>query len=140
MKDGFKGRRYSAEQHGPARPVRAADWTRLEEVGDLHFHASAYSSALDYYDQLLVTEALTHVEPAATLQVLRKAIDANILIVAGNPQSEGYLTGLPQIDPNGGAGGSTVYYTAEDGDTGTAYFDKAGITAPTVVAAELSAQ
>lgn len=80
MKDGFKGKRYSADQHGPARPVRAADWTRLEEVGDLHFHASAYSSALDYYDQLLDPETLVHVEPVSALQVLRKATDANILL------------------------------------------------------------
>jgi DNA-binding NtrC family response regulator/Flp pilus assembly protein TadD len=56
------------------------EWTRLEEVGDLHFHASAYSSALDYYSQILDDRLLVQLPLLKALAVLRKAIDSNILL------------------------------------------------------------
>jgi len=56
------------------------DWARLEEVGDLHFHASAFSSALDYYRQVLDERVLGQLPLFRALAVLRKACDANILL------------------------------------------------------------
>ena len=49
---------------------------RLEAVGDLHFHAAAYTTALDYYDRILPEEALALLAPAHALQVLRHALTA----------------------------------------------------------------
>jgi transcriptional regulator with GAF, ATPase, and Fis domain/predicted negative regulator of RcsB-dependent stress response len=60
--------------------ARQVDWARLEEVGDLHFHASAYSSALDYYRQLLDDQILVQLPLDRALNVLRKATDTNILL------------------------------------------------------------
>ena len=81
MKDHFEGRnRFEAEQHGPGRPVRSEDWTRLEDVGDLHFHASAYSSALDYYGQLVDVSTVDRLDRETALRVLRKSADASILL------------------------------------------------------------
>ncbi|RKZ15316.1 hypothetical protein DRQ50_07635 [bacterium] len=81
MKDHFEGRRkFETEPHGPGRPVRSEDWTRLEDVGDLHFHASAYSSALDYYNQLSDENTLARLDWETALRVLRKSADAAILL------------------------------------------------------------
>ncbi|MCP4574185.1 MAG: tetratricopeptide repeat protein [bacterium] len=81
MRELPEGRRdYEPERRGWVEPFRALDWQRLEEVGDLHFHASAYSSALDYYDQLLDERAADEVDDTDLRRVLRKACDANILI------------------------------------------------------------
>ena len=41
-----------------------AELERLEEVGDLHFHAAAYRTALDYYGRLLPDESLARLDPA----------------------------------------------------------------------------
>jgi len=81
MRELPEGRRsFESEQQGRIGPPRSLDWPRLEEVGDLHFHASAFSSALDYYDQLLVEHAAEEADPADLRRVLRKACDANISV------------------------------------------------------------
>ncbi len=81
MRDHSEGHReFSAEQHGRFGPPHAVDWSRLEDVGDLHFSASAYSSALDYFEQLLDPATIAGRESAPVLRVLRKACDACILI------------------------------------------------------------
>ncbi len=49
---------------------------RLQEIGDLHFEASAFSSALDYYKQFLDAEADLTGDPQRSLHVLRKSMDA----------------------------------------------------------------
>ena len=54
MKDRYEGERgYQPDTPGASPLPDAAECSRLEEIGDLHYHASAYSSALDYYRQLL---------------------------------------------------------------------------------------
>lgn len=81
MKDHFQdpGRRDAA---GPrqSRPQAASDWLRLEEIGDLHFHASAYATALDYYTQLTAGAVLDTLPRERALPLLRKSIDAMLLI------------------------------------------------------------
>jgi tetratricopeptide (TPR) repeat protein len=78
MRENFKDHdRRAAEGHPVRRSVDPAAWSRLEEVGDLHFHSSAYSSALDYYRQLLDDATLTSVPRDAAAELLRKAIDAH---------------------------------------------------------------
>ena len=72
--------RFDPEQHPMEASARQVDWARLEEVGDLHFHASAYSSALDYYRQLLDDQILVQLPLDRALNVLRKATDTNILL------------------------------------------------------------
>jgi len=72
-------------EFGPVRPpgidgARSVDFGRLEEVGDLHFHASGFSSSLDYYQQVY-NHADFGVAPAETrLRILRKSIDCLLLI------------------------------------------------------------
>jgi transcriptional regulator with GAF, ATPase, and Fis domain/tetratricopeptide (TPR) repeat protein len=56
------------------------DWARLEEVGDLHYHASAYSTALDYYGQLIETPTLSRMDRSQAFRILRKSVDSNILL------------------------------------------------------------
>lgn len=73
---------YEAYEHRSGPPDRVGDrdliaeLERLEEVGDLHFHAAAYTTALDYYGQILPTNQLDLLEPAHALSVLRKALTA----------------------------------------------------------------
>ncbi|MCB1182150.1 sigma 54-interacting transcriptional regulator [bacterium] len=77
MRDNFNNQdRYPAGRQSSGRIVDAAAWSRLEEVGDLHYHSSAFSSALDYYRQLLEEEALAAVSREKAVDVLRKAIDS----------------------------------------------------------------
>ncbi|MBU2499764.1 sigma 54-interacting transcriptional regulator [bacterium] len=81
MRDRFEGQWDSgADRSKLLRPLNAADWGRLEEVGDLHFHASAYSSALDYYRQLCDSAVLGQMPVEQALRVLRKSVDSTILI------------------------------------------------------------
>jgi len=70
----------SAGQPAPGRLSGTVDWVRLEEVGDLHFHASAYSTALDYFNQINGDGILLRMELPCALRVLRKSIDANFLL------------------------------------------------------------
>ena len=81
MRDQFKGpRKKDTGRPEILRPRGAEDWARLEEIGDLHFHASAYSSALDYYWQILDPELADVLPDSTALRVLRKTIDGTILL------------------------------------------------------------
>ncbi len=51
---------------------------RLEEIGDLHFQAAAYRTALDYYGRILPEESLAGLPAARALAVLRKALTASL--------------------------------------------------------------
>lgn len=81
MKDRFENN--SDSQFGPPWSDCEAlerEWSRLEDVGDLHYHAAAYSSALDYYSQLLDEGILSRMPLSRTLRMLRKSIDSHILL------------------------------------------------------------
>ncbi len=56
------------------------DWGRLEDVGDLHFHGSSHTTALDYYCQLLDEDVFPALSFSMALRVLQKAIDANLAL------------------------------------------------------------
>ncbi len=60
--------------------LSAEDCIRLEEIADLHFHASAYSSSLDYYRQLCRPDILARMPRQQAFRLLRKSIDAAILL------------------------------------------------------------
>lgn len=81
MKDDFHspGRR-EASGSRQSRPQTASDWLRLEEIGDLHFHASAYGTALDYYRQLTDGSVLDALPRDRALPLLRKSVDAALLV------------------------------------------------------------
>ncbi len=81
MRDRYEGQRNSSGG-GPERGRSSGtlDWARLEEVGDLHFHASAFSTALDYYDRINDDATLSRLELVPALRVLRKSVDANLLL------------------------------------------------------------
>jgi len=76
MRENYKnqGQTGSGQPH-PTRPYDAAEWSRLEEVGDLHFHSSAFSVALDYYLRLLDDTQLRTVPRDHALDLLRKTAD-----------------------------------------------------------------
>ena len=61
---------------GPHRSQERGDWVRLEEIGDLHFEASAYSSALEYYQRILDGPALDGLDLDHALTLQRKTVDA----------------------------------------------------------------
>jgi len=48
--------------------------SRLEAVGDLHFHAAAYNTAYEYYRRALPTDTRTQLPLARTLSLLRKSL------------------------------------------------------------------
>ncbi len=62
--------------------ARLINWERLEEIGDLHFHSSSFSSALDYYQQIYSTSVFGQVCVLDGLGILQKAIDC--MIFQGN--------------------------------------------------------
>ncbi|MFO7652206.1 MAG: sigma 54-interacting transcriptional regulator [Candidatus Krumholzibacteriia bacterium] len=77
MKEPFEGHHGRSSEWTGEKPFPGVgECSRLEEVGDLHFHASAYSSALDYYRQLLSERMLTRLPLEQALGILRKAIGA----------------------------------------------------------------
>ncbi len=81
MKDNFKDqRRSNPEKSEGSRPIHGSEWVRLEEIGDLHYHASSYSTALDYYRQLIDENVLSLMNRDQAVRVLRKAVDSNILL------------------------------------------------------------
>jgi DNA-binding NtrC family response regulator/tetratricopeptide (TPR) repeat protein len=81
MKDNFKDQRRSGSDKSERFiPQQGADWIRLEDIGDLHYHASAYSTALDYYRQLIEEDVLSRMDRDQAIRVLRKAVDSNILL------------------------------------------------------------
>ena len=82
MKDNFHepvGREASSGARW-SRPVEASDWARLEEIGDLHFHASAHATALDYFGQLTDPQVLEKLPRDRAIPLLRKSIDAQLLV------------------------------------------------------------
>jgi DNA-binding NtrC family response regulator len=81
MRDNFKDQRRSdPDKSKRFLPKHGAEWVRLEDIGDLHYHASAYSTALDYYSQLIDEETLAQMDRDQAVRVLRKAVDSNILL------------------------------------------------------------
>ncbi len=56
------------------------DLSRLEDVGDLHFHGSSYTTALDYFNQLLEEDVFSTLSFTMALRVLQKAIDAYLAL------------------------------------------------------------
>ncbi|MBM4130682.1 tetratricopeptide repeat protein, partial [bacterium] len=72
--------RRDAERPRQSRPQAASDWQRLEEIGDLHFHASAYATALDYYAPLTDGEMLDTLPRERAVPLLRKAVDSLLLL------------------------------------------------------------
>ncbi|MBK7045730.1 MAG: sigma 54-interacting transcriptional regulator [bacterium] len=81
MKDDFQDpARRDALGPRQSRPQTASDWARLEEIGDLHFHASAYATALDYYTQMTDGEVLDALPRDRALPLLRKSVDAMLLL------------------------------------------------------------
>jgi len=81
MKDNFKDQRRSDPEKSERFLLRqGAEWIRLEDIGDLHYHASAYSTALDYYRQLIEEDVLSRMDRDQAVRVLRKAVDSNILL------------------------------------------------------------
>ncbi len=51
------------------------EWERLEAVGDLHYHASAYGTALDYYCQILPDATFARLPVGRALALLRKTLN-----------------------------------------------------------------
>jgi hypothetical protein len=81
MRDDFKDQRRSNPDRSEGfQPRQGAEWIRLEDVGDLHYHASAYSTALDYYRQLISEDVLSLMDRDQAVRVLRKAVDSNFLL------------------------------------------------------------
>ncbi|MFT5782993.1 MAG: DNA-binding NtrC family response regulator/tetratricopeptide (TPR) repeat protein [Candidatus Krumholzibacteriia bacterium] len=79
MKENFKNRgQQPAGNSKPSRPYDAAEWSRLEEVGDLHFHSSAFSVALDYYLRLIDDTEMRAVPRDQALGLLRKTADCHL--------------------------------------------------------------
>lgn len=108
MRDNFKeNRRYAAGRSETYGPLHREDWGRLEEVGDLHFHASSFSTALDYYGQLLDEGVLSRMPQLQALRVLGKGIDSWILL--GNMEAALDLIQTAEellaADPDHGASG-----------------------------------
>jgi transcriptional regulator with PAS, ATPase and Fis domain/Flp pilus assembly protein TadD len=60
---------------GLRTPASELDCVRIAEIGDLHFDSSSFSTALDYYRQLLNRESALSLELEGAVKVFRKAID-----------------------------------------------------------------
>lgn len=81
MREHFEGHHEYGPDHPPGVDgTRSINWSRLEEVGDLHFHASGYSSALDYYQQIYNNRIFSQVPGLDRFRILRKAIDCQVLL------------------------------------------------------------
>lgn len=77
MSDQLEGRGRAAGGSPDHRAqLGAAECDRLEEIGDLHNQASAFSSALDYYRRLLDHDLLLRLPLQRRLEILRKSADA----------------------------------------------------------------
>ncbi len=91
MSDNIEGRKRKDADRSVPRIVRGGgDLDRLEEIGDLHFEASAFSSALEYYQRLLDAARYDLIDPARSLGILRKSIDA-ALNLGDHALAEGLL-------------------------------------------------
>ena len=79
MKESFDNKFNSgADSPHSAAGSFLAEFDRLEDIGDLHFHANSFVSALDYYRQLLGKGVLKRISLPRGTALLRKAIDANL--------------------------------------------------------------
>ncbi len=79
MSDQFDGqKKYNGEKLEGIYSPGVSEWEHLEEIGDLHFHAAAYSCALDYYQQLLDNDVLYRLPRQNALDLLRKSIIAGL--------------------------------------------------------------
>ncbi len=118
MQERFDDRKHLDQGPGRSlRPISDEDCTRLEEIGDLHFHASAYSSALDYYRQLCGPSLLERMSRQRAFRLLRKATDAAILLGDFNhvdhllAQADALLADAPVEDPQLGAVTRAIFQT-----------------------------
>jgi two-component system, NtrC family, response regulator AtoC len=82
MREYFEGHRDNPREDTPPEigSARAANWARLEEVGDLHALASSYTSAVDYYQQIYSGQQFSRLSASDGLRILRKSIDCHILL------------------------------------------------------------
>ncbi len=93
------------EFNGSRIPVDLDELSRLEEIGDLHFEASAYSTSLDYYQRIMGAAALVLLEVPHALNVFRKSIDSalNLGDLAMTEQllhdADQYITDTPDLEP-----------------------------------------
>ncbi len=72
--------RYGKNSNSEPHKAHADDAIRLIDVGDLHFEASAYTSALEYYSKLLDSNYCENLQPSLSLSVFCKAIDSTLRI------------------------------------------------------------
>jgi len=81
MSDRLEGQnRSNADNREPQRSLEAAEWDRLEEIGDLHRQAAAFSSALDYYRRLLDVGHLSQLPLDRIITILCKSASAALNI------------------------------------------------------------
>ncbi len=66
---------WAGREHTPGADLDR-EWERLEAVGDLHYHASAYGTALDYYCQILPDTTFERLPVGRGLALLRKTLNA----------------------------------------------------------------
>ncbi len=79
MKDNYKDERgYRTDHSASGQGLDPEAWSRLEQVGDLHYHSSSFTSALDYYQQLLDEASLNAVSRETALGLLRKVVDSHL--------------------------------------------------------------
>jgi len=72
--EGYETNSDSHERVGDRELI--AELERLEEVGDLHFHAAAFKTAIDYYNRVLPDDELSLLPPPQAMRVLRKTLTA----------------------------------------------------------------
>ncbi len=103
MSEYYKGRKNGdADRSIPRIHGDVKDFDRLEEIGDLHYEASAFSSSLEYYQRLLEAARCGFLDPARALVVLRKSVDA-ALNLGDLALAEGLLARASDIiGPDGG--------------------------------------
>lgn len=81
MREHFEGHHEYDAGHPPGVDgTRAINWARMEDVGDLHFHASSFASALDYFQQIYSNKVFSNIPVLDGLRILKKAIDCQLLI------------------------------------------------------------
>ncbi len=118
MQEWFERQRNAeADSRRSSRSLSDEDCIRLEEIADLHFHASAYSCALDYYRQLCDPKILRFMAREQALRLLRKSTDAAILLGDFNhvdrllEQVEGLMASSPVNDPELSAVTRAIFQT-----------------------------
>jgi len=93
------------DSRGHIVPTDLAEVVRLEEVGDLHFEASAFSTSLDYFQRILASAALGQLELPHALEIYRKGTDAALnlgdLVLAERllHAADGFMEAVEDLDP-----------------------------------------